>query len=150
METLQPLQSICFYVWHPSLYQKSIFLVPIWILSFSGYPLPLVLSVSRHNWENPQCSFLIFSHQVFTHIDKLPLSFPFSRLNNRSPLSLSSYERCSSVSSFLWPFLGLTSIYPCFFHTGQPRPGPSTADMASPVPRRGQGPLALTSWQHSS
>lgn len=83
-------------------------------------------------------------------LTKLPLSFSFSRLNNPSYLSLSSYERCSSPSSFLQPFFGLTPICPCFFHAGQPRPEPSTADIALPVPRRGQGPLALTSWQHSS
>lgn len=44
----------------------------------------------------------LHSYQLFTHVDKIPLFFLFSRLRSPHSLSLSSCERCSSPLSSLW------------------------------------------------
>lgn len=52
--------------------------------------------VTGYYWEESGSLFFIPAHQLFVHIDKVLLSFPFSRLNTVCFLSLSSHERCSS------------------------------------------------------
>lgn len=64
-----------------------------YFLCFSLCPLPLVLSLGT---TEKSSVLFAFSLQVFIHIDKIPLSLFFSRLNIPSSLSLSLHARCSS------------------------------------------------------
>jgi len=46
--------------------------------------------VAGHHWKEPGSVTFTPSLQVFIHIDEIPSSLLFSRLNSPSPLSLSS------------------------------------------------------------
>lgn len=67
--------------------------------SFNVYfrlcPLPHVLSLGTT--EKCQTSLLTL-HQEFKHMDKIPLSFPLSRLNRPTSFGLSLHARCSKLS----------------------------------------------------
>lgn len=65
------------------------------LLCLSLCPLPFALSLST-SWEDPGFIILAPSLRVFNTLIRLPLSLFCSRLTSSSPLSLSSWERCSS------------------------------------------------------
>lgn len=63
------------------------------------------------------------SHQLFTHIAKIPLNLLLSSRSSRSFFSLSLCNRCS-IPWAQWPFDGLILV--CLFCTGKFRTGHNT------------------------
>lgn len=57
------------------------------------YPLVLSLGSSKKGLALPS---VLLHHQMFIHIDRIPPSLLFSRLNRARSPHFSSYERCSS------------------------------------------------------
>lgn len=64
-------------------------------MHFSLCPYPLVLSLSTSE-KSLALPSVLSPHQIFIHIDKIPLSILFCRLNHPSSFSFTSYKRCSS------------------------------------------------------
>lgn len=66
--------------------------------------------VFGHLWDE-SCSVIftphLIPHQVFIYIDKISLSFLFSRLNNTSSLSMFSYEMLQCLDHLCVPWLTL-------------------------------------------
>ena len=105
--------------------------------------------VTGHHWEEPGSIFFTPSHQVFIHIDKIPLSLLFSRLSCPSSLSLSSCERCSSALIFValhWTCSGksMSLLYWGAQHWTQ------HTSCVSPVLSRGAGSPPSTCWPRSA
>lgn len=64
--------------------------------------MPTASSTASGHYLREYCSLFIPSHQVFLHIDKDPLNFLFSKLNNPSSLRLCSHEiQYSPLSVFM-------------------------------------------------
>lgn len=88
--------------------------VPIISCSFTGY-----------QWEGPDPVFYSLAHQLFMHIDKIPLNLLLSSLGSPSFLSLSLCSRCS-IPGALWPFDGLILVCQFLFCPGEFRTGHNT------------------------
>lgn len=76
--------------------------VPIASFPFTGY-----------QWEEPGSILYSLSHQLFIHIDKIPLV----HLSSPSFLSLSWHNRCS-IPWILWPFDGFIPVCQLLFAQG--------------------------------
>ena len=94
-EPLQPLWAACASVWSPS-EEENFFLC---LNSISCGSVLAHCLLSRH-WAPPSrvgLFLLYLPHHVVIFMDKMPLSFPISRLSSPNSLSRSSYGRCSSL-----------------------------------------------------
>ena len=107
-------------------------------LYFNLCPLPLVLSLGTSKKSLAPSPLLLALHQVSTHIDKILLSLPFSRLNSSSSLNLTSHDR--------YPKSLLTPVCPCLLHWGAQEWTPALQMCLSPVLSRGEGSPPLTCW----
>lgn len=111
MGTPQPPWVACSSVW-TLLQDKNIFLMFKWNSMCFLFVLIASFPVTGHHWEKSVCIFFIDSHQVFIHVDNVPLSFPFSRLTVWAfPGSLCMAD-APIVSSSLWSFTGLIPVCP--------------------------------------
>lgn len=91
--------------------------------------LCLLLLVTGHPRKNPALTSLHPPLQVFVHTEKILLSL-FSRPNSLSSPSLSSYEESLLIIlvALHWPLFSNSTS-----HTGEPRTGHYSPDVASPV-----------------
>lgn len=95
METLQPLRGTCATAWSPPM-RKNLFM---FTCNFSLCSWPLLLALGYDGKSLALFFSSPTSSQVWARIDQIPLSLPFSRLNNPISPSLSSYKRCSRPQS---------------------------------------------------
>lgn len=99
------------------------------------------------HWAPPRriwLPFLYSRHQVFIHVDKIPESLLWSRLNSSSSPNPLSSDRCSKP---LIIFVALRwtccSAHPCLSFTGEPSTGPSIQMCFSRAKKRRITSLAL-------
>lgn len=98
--------------------------------------------VTENHWQEFCSVFFILPHQVFIHLDKIPLRLCFGQ-NNPSSLSLSSYQRCFTPFIIFMVFFWSLLVHVCLI-LGHQMPDPAfQVCLTSAEQRRGITSLGL-------